>query len=137
MMNPQIVSAPHSLHIIDINDLAIFCRRQSNVILSWRSYAKPLFTIPGTITPNSVYNEKGYDKSITLRAVSEGSNLADMLMNYSACRLIAIYTDARGHQRVCGSPEYPLRLSYTIQEGVATIVLTGRDIREDGYTLLG
>lgn len=132
----NLVSAAHSLKIVDIEDISIFNRSRSQVILSWRNHASPLASIPGTIRPSSTPSDKGYTKTITFSVAIYNHDLADLILFYSKKRLLAIYTDARGRVRVCGSPEYPLRLSYTIQNGIISVTMTGIDTHDDGYLLL-
>ena len=133
----KLVSAAHSLKLVDLEGVAIYSRARSQVILSWHPGAKQIQSIPGTVRLTSSRTEKGYEKQITFSLVSEGYTLGDMLFFFSKKRLIAVYTDARGYLRVCGSPEHPLRLTYTIQEGIASVSLTGTDTHDDGFLLLG
>ncbi len=136
-MNINVLSVAHSLQLVDISKLAIFSRTGSQVILSWLPGPRAFSSIPGTIQISSSRTDKGYEKTITTKVVSEGYGLGDLLFAYSKRRLVAIYTDARGYMRVCGSPEHPLRLRYDISDGVANVTLTGTDSRDDAYLLVG
>ena len=132
----NITSVAHSLKLVDIERLALFNRTRTQVIMSFHPGSKSFESIPGTIRISSTPGEKGYEKQILCSVVSTGYNLGDILFAYSNRRLVAIYTDARGHVRVCGSPEHPLRLRYTIADGVATVTLSGTDSHDDGYLLV-
>ena len=132
----NLLSAAHSIKLVDIENISIFNRSRSQVILSWRDHSALLGSIPGTISPSSTPSDKGYTKTITFSVAIFNHELADLILFYSKKRLLAIYTDARDRVRVCGSPEYPLKLSYTIQNGIISVTLTGTDTHDDGYLLL-
>lgn len=135
-MNKNLVTAVTGLKLVGLKDLQLYKRIRNRVVLAFIPGNLSFLSIPGTVLVASNQTEKGYEKSITFKVPSENYALADTLSAYEEMRIVAIYADARGEQRVCGSPEYPLRLRYTIQDGVAVATLTGTDIRDDAYLML-
>jgi len=60
-------------------------------------------------------------------------SVADILEGYKVSRLVAVYIDESGKQRVAGSPDWPLTLDYTTEGGVFIVTLQGEDVRPDGF----
>lgn len=70
----------------------------------------------GIITHTLTYNAKESDRA--------------QLEQWRQRRIVAAYIDERGVRRVCGSPTYPLYLSYTWTEGMLAVQLRGSS---EGY----
>lgn len=58
---------------------------------------------------------------------------AEKLEAYKHQHLLAIYVDENGNTRVSGSPDYPLSLDYSNDDGIFTVTLQGSDTHTDGF----
>jgi hypothetical protein len=89
--------------------------------------------IPGTLTVSSNEDDGVIDKKITMSLPDVTEEFVDSLESYGGSLLVAVYSDERGRQRVCGSPDWPLTLSYSTDGGICAITLEGRDTRPDAF----
>ena len=53
----------------------------------------------------------------------------------SGCLLLAVYVDENGNRRVAGSPDCPLRLSYSSGEGAYMCTLSGEGVSIDPFLI--
>ena len=91
--------------------------------------------VPGSIRM-SASNDKGKIKNkITFERSDVSESVADMMERYKVTRLVATYVDESGKRRVCGSPDWPLTLDYTIEGGVFAVTLQGEDTMPDGFLM--
>ena len=127
------VSTCHSLKIIPIARLSRFARIQSRVIIKLHGDAIDSEAVPGTVKISTTSENGKLQKKITFERSEVSEAVADLLEEYKVSRLIAVYVDESGKQRVAGSPEWPLALDYTTEEGVFTVTLQGEDVRPDGF----
>lgn len=132
-MNRSTVSTCHSLKIIPLARLSRFARIQSKVILMLLGEAIDAEAVPGTVKISTTTDNGKLKKKITFERSDVSEAVADLLEGYKVSRLVAVYVDESGKQRVAGSPDWPLSLDYTTEGGVFTVTLQGEDVRPDGF----
>lgn len=132
-MNRSTVSTCHSLKIIPLARLSRFARIQSRVIIMLLGEAIDAEAVPGTVKISTTTDNGKLKKKITFERSDVSESVADILEGYKVSRLVAVYIDESGKQRVSGSPDWPLSLDYTTEGGVFIITLQGEDIRPDGF----
>lgn len=91
--------------------------------------------IPGSIRITTTSEDGVIKKSITYKRRTVDRATANLLEGYKVTRLVAIYTDETGNQRVTGSPDYPLKFSYTSGDGVFTCKLEGEGDTIDPFII--
>lgn len=129
------VSAAHSLQLLPISRLYYFAQIDIGVMLMFLEKPDDAEAIPGSIRI-STDTENGINKkSITYKRRIIDRKTANLLECYKVTRLVAIYTDETGNQRVAGSPDYPLSFSYTSGDGVFTCKLTGEGDTIDPFII--
>ena len=132
-MNRSTVSTCHSLKIIPLARLSRFARIQSRVIIMLLGEAIDAEAVPGTVKISTTTDNGKLKKKITFERSDVSESVADILEGYKVSRLVAVYIDESGKQRVSGSPDWPLSLDYTTEGGVFIVTLQGEDIRPDGF----
>lgn len=132
-MNRSIVSTCHSLKIIPLARLSRFARIQSRVIIMLLGEAIDAEAVPGTVKISTTTDNGKLKKKITFERSDVSESVADILEGYKVSRLVAVYIDESGKQRVAGSPDWPLTLDYTTEGGVFIVTLQGEDVRPDGF----
>lgn len=126
------LSTIHSLELIPIVEVTAFIQLRESARIDFNGTPIPSEAIPGTITAQSTDTENGRSKTISFSRSEASSKNLDLLQ-YGL--FVAVYTDEAGNRRVCGSPSYPLRLSYTCTGGIFSCVLTGLTTSEDPFLL--
>lgn len=129
------VSAANSLQLLPIDRLAKFAQIKTGVMLVFLSHPDNAEAIPGSINISTTDEDGKIKKSITYKRREVDRETADLLEAYKVSRLIAIYTDETGFIRVAGSPDYPLKFSYTSGSGVFTCKLEGEDTTIDRFLI--
>ncbi len=132
-MNRSTVSTCHSLKLIPLARLSRFAQIQSRVIILLLGEAIDAEAVPGTVKISTTTDNGKLKKKITFERSDVSEAVADLLEVYKVSRLVAVYVDESGKQRVAGSPDWPLSLDYTTEGGVFTVTLQGEDIRPDGF----
>lgn len=132
-MNRSTVSTCHSLKLIPLARLSRFARIQSRVIIMLLGEAIDAEAVPGTVKISTTTDNGKLKKKITFERSDVSEAAADILEGYKVSRLIAVYVDESGKQRVAGSPDWPLTLDYTTEGGVFIVTLQGEDVRPDGF----
>jgi len=132
-MNRSTVSTCHSLKIIPLARLSRFARIQSRVIIMLLGEAIDAEAVPGTVKISTTTDNGKLKKKITFERSDVSESVADILEGYKVSRLVAVYIDESGKQRVAGSPDWPLTLDYTTEGGVFIVTLQGEDVRPDGF----
>lgn len=134
-MNRFTISACHSLKLIPLGIVARFVSLSSRVWMMLLGEAIDAVAVPGSIKM-STSNDKGkIKKKITFERSDVSESVADMMSRYKVTRLVATYVDESGRRRVCGSPDWPLTLDYTIEGGVFAVTLQGEDTMPDGFLM--
>ena len=132
-MNRSTVSTCHSLKIVPLAQLSRFARIQSRVIIMLLGEAIDAEAVPGTVKISTTTDNGKLKKKITFERSDVSESVADILEGYKVSRLVAVYIDESGKQRVAGSPDWPLTLDYTTEGGVFIVTLQGEDVRPDGF----
>lgn len=129
------VSAAHSLQLVPINRLSKFAQVKAGVMLVHLQEPDEADAIPGSIRITTSEEEGKIKKSITYKRRTVDRVTANLLEGYRVTRLVAVYTDETGNQRVAGSPNYPLKFSYTSGDGVFTCKLEGEGDTIDPFII--
>lgn len=129
------VSAAHSLQLVPINRLSKFAQVKAGVMLVYLQQPDEADAIPGSIRITTSEEEGKIKKSITYKRRTVDRVTANLLEGYRVTRLIAVYTDETGNKRVAGSPDYPLKFSYTSGDGVFTCKLEGEGDTIDPFII--
>lgn len=129
------VSAAHSLQLVPINRLSKFAQVKAGVMLVYLQEPDEADAIPGSIRITTSEEEGKIKKSITYKRRTVDRVTANLLEGYRVTRLIAVYTDETGNKRVAGSPDYPLKFSYTSGDGVFTCKLEGEGDTIDPFII--
>lgn len=129
------VSAAHSLGLIPIDRLSRFAQVRGGVTLAYPGQPDEAAAIPGSIRITTDEEDGTIKKSITYKRRTVDRHTASLLESYRAARLVAVYTDETGNRRVAGSPDYPLKFSYTSGDGVFTCKLEGESDTIDPFLI--
>lgn len=129
------VSAAHSLQLVPINRLSKFAQIQAGVMLVYLAQPDNAEAIPGSIRITTNSESGVIKKTITYKRRTVDRETANLLEGYKVTRLVAVYTDETGNKRVAGSPDYPLKFSYTSGDGVFTCKLEGEGITIDPFII--
>lgn len=129
------VSTVHSLQLVPIDRLSRFAQVKAGVMLLYLQQPDDADAIPGSIRITANEEEGKIKKSITYKRRAVDRMTANLLESYRVMRLIAIYTDETGNKRVAGSPNYPLKFSYTSGDGVFTCKLEGEGLTIDPFII--
>lgn len=129
------VSAAHSLQLVPINRLSKFAQVKAGVMLVYLQQPDEADAIPGSIRITTSEEEGKIKKSITYKRRTVDRVTANLLEGYRVTRLVAVYTDEIGNKRVAGSPDYPLKFSYTSGDGVFTCKLEGEGDTIDPFII--
>lgn len=129
------VSAAHSLQVVPINRLSKFAQVKAGVMLVYLQQPDEADAIPGSIRITTSEEEGKIKKSITYKRRTVDRVTANLLEGYRVTRLVAVYTDETGNKRVAGSPDYPLKFSYTSGDGVFTCKLEGEGDTIDPFII--
>lgn len=129
------VSAAHSLQLVPIDRLSKFAQIKTGVMLVYLSQPDDANAIPGSIRITTSIEGGVIKKSITYKRRTVDRTTANLLEGYKVTRLVAVYTDEIGFKRVAGSPDYPLKFSYTSSDGVFTCKLEGDSLTIDPFLI--
>ncbi|WP_290455591.1 hypothetical protein [Paramuribaculum intestinale] len=129
------VSAAHSLQLVPIDRLSKFAQIKTGVMLVYLSQPDNANAIPGSIRITTSIEGGVIKKSITYKRRTVDRTTANLLEGYKVTRLVAVYTDETGNKRVAGSPDYPLKFSYTSSDGVFTCKLEGESLTIDPFLI--
>lgn len=129
------VSAAHSLQLVPINRLSKFAQIKAGVMLVFLEQPDEAEAIPGSIRITTNTEDGKIKKSISYKRRIVDRATANLLEGYKVTRLVAIYTDETGNQRVAGSHDYPLKFSYTSGDGVFTCKLEGEGNTIDPFII--
>lgn len=127
------ISACHSLQLIPLGRVARFVRILSRVTMLLLGEAIDAVAVPGSIKMSTSSDKGKFKKKITFERSDVSESVTDMMERYKVMRLVATYVDESGKRRVCGSPDWPLTLDYTIEGGVFAVTLQGEDTKPDGF----
>lgn len=127
------VSAAHSLRLISISNVLAFGVVQSRAFIKSIGELEEMKIVPGTLTAEDGVNDGLYNKKYSFKLPGVSSNKTVYLENIKKDRYIALYVDEKGNERVSGSPDNPLSLSYEIKGGLYSCTLTGISTEPDAF----
>ncbi|MBD5294885.1 MAG: hypothetical protein HDS25_01005 [Bacteroides sp.] len=127
------VSVNHNLSLLEINAIWRFDNMGLSADILALHPALPLKEIPGSLQISSQGDGQLINKTITAECGKLNAGIHESLQLLSNMPVIAIYDDAAGNRRICGSPDYPLILSYEEGEESFMITLSGKMTKTDFY----
>ena len=135
-MSKMIVSVVRCLRLIPVSDIKRFARIRAGVIMEVAGdHVESAEAVPGSIKLTSDEDAGVITKTITYNRREEGLHLANLMETNKSTKLVAIYVDEVGNDRVCGSPDYPLQFSYTVGDGFFACKLEGSDADIDPFLI--
>lgn len=130
------VSVVRCLRLVPVSQIKRFARIRAGVVMEIKGdHFESAEIVPGSIKLTSDEDAGVISKTITYNRREEGLKSANLMKALTAAKLIALYIDEVGNDRVCGSPDHPLRLSYTISDGVYACRLEGSDVDADPFLM--
>lgn len=134
-MGHTTVSECHSLRIYRLGQVDLFARMDDRVALETQGESLDIGLVLGSVTAVSETKNGLIGKKISFETVSANYNLLRDLEMLKASKLVAVYTDGYGNERVCGSPDYPLSLQFDAGRHGYDVVLAGTDTSQDGFLI--
>ena len=132
-MKKNIVSAAHSLFLVYVSNVLSFGVVHSRAFIKSIGEAEEIKIVPGSFVPGDGLSDGLYNKKHSFKLSDVSVNKTDYLENLKKGRYVAFYVDENGNERVSGSPDYPLSLSYEIKGGLYSCTLTGFSIDPDAF----
>lgn len=127
------ISPSHTLKLIPLDRIVSYTRVHSRVMIDTLGEPDDAGAVPGSVKVSNMAEKGRNRKRITYERSDVSEIEATRLEGYKSKRLVATYTDESGRRRVVGSPDWPLTLDYTTEEGVFSVTLEGEDLRPDGF----
>lgn len=134
-MPRQYLSAVHSLSLIPVSKLLVFACVGGGVRVVCLDAPEDAGAIPGSVKISSTESSGIIKKTMTYKCQSAGAPALLRLEGYRASRLVAFYVDETGARRAAGSPDFPLRFSFTFSDGVFSCKLEGDSLTEDPFVI--
>lgn len=132
-MNTNTVTGCHSLEILPLTNLWRFARIGSRAVIRTTVDPVTVKEIPGSVKVSTSTENGIIKKKITFLRAGVSADETDRLNAFKSSRIIATYIDEKGNRRVAGSPNYPLTLNFTIEDGAYSCVLEGEDTVPDAF----
>lgn len=133
-MAKKSVTVCHSLKIIPTSQLIRFAQIGPRTVMTfYKSEIQDPEVVPGTVLMTTDIDDGIYSRSIDFEITEVNVKTSEILSLLKNQRLIAIYKDESGNDRVCGSPGFPLSLDYHDAGGVYKVTLTGKGVTPDGF----
>lgn len=129
----MITSTPCFLKIVPLHNVLQYgeLNGQAHVVTVDEPYIPAL--APGSFRVSDVPSKGIYQKKHSFRIRNCSADEQNRLMAYSEMPCIAFYTDETGHQRVSGSPDFPLSFSFQQSDGGYACSLDGNSLSPDPY----
>jgi hypothetical protein len=92
--------------------------------------------VPGSLKISDAINTENtpyYEKKHTFKKAGVSAETSRFLDIMTKQRFVALYTDEKGNERISGTPDYPLSLSYYIDEGLYNVTLAGKNAHQDVF----
>lgn len=119
------VSAAHGLRLVSVSDILSFGVIRSRTFIKFVGEPESLKIVPGSLVPEDVFKEGFYSKKHSFKLSGVSVSTTVHLENLQKGRYLAFYVDENGNERVSGSLDHPLSLSYETKGGLYSCVLTG------------
>ncbi len=134
-MKHQYITAAHSLRLVPVSQIQRLAQDGTGCA-TVVSFEKPISAaeIPGTVLVSSEEDDNNWlTKQITFkRRIRDKWSLTELEILRST-HLVAIYTDPTGEDRLAGTINNPLSLTYVEEGGVCNCTLTGTNLTPDLY----
>lgn len=127
------MSVCHSLRFFPHENIRRFSSYLSEVIMITVGHEYESMAVPGSLKVSDAADDGTHTKKITFSVAPCNEKIMQNLQLLSAMRLVAVYVDENGRERVCGSPSLPLKLSYTYEGGGCAVTLEGHDVAPNPY----
>lgn len=128
------LSTCHSLRLIDVDAISTWRDVDGQVTMTVLGNWVRADEIPGTIQVTETLGDDGVrKKKITWTVAAMTQPGQAKLRALASIYLVAAYVDQRGSRRLCGSPDYPLKLTFTAAEGVYLVTLEGMNTGIDTF----
>ena len=136
-MKQTVISVAHCLVLWPVNDVLTFSELSNGVSMKTKGRGYDLGITPGSLTVSDKPDAKGiYSKKYTFKIPRPSAMVrAKIRLLATSGMYVATYIDDTGEQRVAGSKNYPLSLSYEYSAGVLLCTLKGKGTDADPYTL--
>lgn len=135
-MNGKSVSVIQALRLVDVEYLKAYYVNNMRAYVSLNDEAAEAVAIPGTVTISSSQKNDFITNEITFKRSDLTAATLAQLTRLRTRRLVAFYRDAMGNERVCGSPTWPLSLSFVAEADGLSVSLKGSDTGPDPMLLL-
>lgn len=131
-MNTPLTIA-HNLRVLPVGAFSRFAIIDARAYVRATSPWELLNVSPGSVEVAETADETTREHTITCRIADDGPQTADMLARLAGDFLVACYDDEHHRARICGSPDYPLKLTYRAENGVYTLEFRGKDLQTNPY----
>ncbi len=128
-----IVSGAHSLRVLDASKVFSMGVLQGGVYMLSFDLGIELDAVPGTVVPSDTAEDGLFHKLIAFRLGQVSQSRTELLQALSAIQIIAIYVDEHGKNRVAGSLDWPMVLTYSIAGGLYECQLECRGLEPNPY----
>lgn len=127
-MTHNYTTVPHCLRLVDVERVVVFSELHQEAVLRVAPGAEVEMTamVPGTLKLSDQMKDDVAEKRHTFEIRNEGAHTLRQLELLAKSRLMALYEDEKGVQRVSGAPLYPLALTYQQKGGTLQCTITGR-----------
>lgn len=128
-----IVSGAHSLRVLDATQVVSLGVLQGGAYMLSLDLGVELDAVPGSVNPSDTAEDGLFHKLIAFRMGQVSQERTELLQSLSATRIIAIYVDEHGKNRVAGSLDWPMTLTYSIASGLYECQLESRGLEPNPY----
>lgn len=119
------------LRLIDVEQVRVFYVSNMWAHVKTWTEAESAMEVPGSFTISSSEKNGLKTNEITFTRSDLTAETLVRLTRLRRLRLIAFYRDGHGQQRVCGSPSWPLTLTFTAEGDCISVKLRGTDTGPD------
>lgn len=135
-MSNSITSVARSLRLIFIENILVYALVNSKATIKHTGAPIYVNIIPGSLIVSDATkngNTDVYDKKIIFKIAKANIKMTDRLSFLAKYRFIAMYIDATGNERISGTKNYSLSLSFNIVDGIYNCTLSGTATDVDAF----
>lgn len=124
-----------SLQLIRVESVELFyiIKFNNSVVIGYKDVCFEPPIIPGSLISSESDKDGQLSKSITFEISDVSPEIIETLQRMKYKKLVAMYKDEIGLQKICGTLDYPLSFDWSHGEGVYKITLRGEDKDPDHY----
>ena len=137
-MNQNLTGVPCHLKLVPSELLVRFAPLHEDAAVAY--YDRDVMDIdvtPGSLKLGDTEQDGLYQKRHTFEVKNLGVDVQRKFVELSKRTLVAFYQDAKGRQKVSGSPLYPLRMTVQPNGGTYACTLTGKTPWMDLFVIVG